>query len=247
MKTGLVSVIIPTYNRAHTITQAIASALEQTYNDLEVIVVDDCSTDSTAEIVRSIMEKDARVTYLKTEVNSGGPAHPKNMGIKHARGEFIAVLDSDDVWSADKIQKQLTLITDTVSVVGCGYTDTKTTYTVSPKSLQRILIKDYMGPGSCFVYKKEVFDIVGLFDENLKSGQDWDMRIRLVMHGYRIDFCKESLVSYAVQSDSVSARSRSRINKDLRAICRKHIRHLIRHPLYGCAHLLYLAARHLRS
>src|SRR6185369_1908456 len=88
----LVSIVIPTYNRAHSITGAIASALAQTYSNLEVIVVDDGSTDGTAAVVQGIA--DPRVSYYAKP--NGGPSAARNFGVSKARGEWVVYLDSDD-------------------------------------------------------------------------------------------------------------------------------------------------------
>src|SRR4030043_1337098 len=101
-----VSVIIPTYNRAHLVGRSIRSVLNQTYQDLEVIVVDDGSKDNTAEIVRGIT--DPRIVFLKHEKNRGVSA-ARNTGLKAARGKYIAFQDSDDEWLPQKLEKQLEL------------------------------------------------------------------------------------------------------------------------------------------
>lgn len=99
-----ISAVIPTYNRSNEVGRAIGSVLSQTYEDLECIVVDDGSSDHTTEKVRAF--QDSRVKYLKHETNRGVSA-ARNTGIEAAKGEYIAFLDSDDEWKADKIEKQL--------------------------------------------------------------------------------------------------------------------------------------------
>ena len=107
MKNPTVSVIIPTYNRAHLVGRAIKSVLNQTYRDFEIIVVDDGSTDNTKDIIKEFQKKDKRIKYIPYEKNKGGSA-ARNTGIKAAKGEYIAFLDSDDEWAyeirkADKL------------------------------------------------------------------------------------------------------------------------------------------------
>ncbi len=101
-----VSVIIPTYNRANLVSRAIKSVLNQTYQDFEIIVVDDCSEDNTEEIVKSF--NDSRIRYIKHKKNKGGSA-ARNTGIKRARGKYIAFLDDDDEWLPSKLEKQIML------------------------------------------------------------------------------------------------------------------------------------------
>ena len=114
-KTPKVSVIIPTYNRAHLVGRAIRSVLNQTYQDFEIIVVDDGSTDNTEEVVKSF--NDPRIRYIRHEKNRGGSA-ACNTGIRAARGEYIAFQDSDDEWLPEKLEKQMQVFENTPTGVG---------------------------------------------------------------------------------------------------------------------------------
>lgn len=98
-----ISVVIPTYNRAKTINKSIKSVLNQTYTNIEVIVVDDCSTDNTETIIKKI--KDKRVKYYKLDCNKGA-CFARNYGIKKATGNYIAFQDSDDIFEKNKLEKQ---------------------------------------------------------------------------------------------------------------------------------------------
>ena len=103
---GLVSVIIPAYNAEKTIDKAIQSAVDQTYRNIEVIVIDDCSTDKTIEKVIFCLQKDDRIKLLKNNINIG-VSESRNRGVKKARGEWIAFLDSDDIWAREKLERQI--------------------------------------------------------------------------------------------------------------------------------------------
>lgn len=103
-----VSVIMPAYNASKYIEEAIESVLAQTYTDFELIVVDDQSKDSTPEKVLAYTEKDSRVKYFRNEKNSGS-SFSRNFGISSAQGEWIALLDCDDIWTPDKLEKQIAL------------------------------------------------------------------------------------------------------------------------------------------
>ncbi|MCP6726787.1 MAG: glycosyltransferase family 2 protein [Patescibacteria group bacterium] len=227
-----VSIIIPTYNRAHVLPRAISSALTQTVQDFEIIVSDDGSTDNTKEIVKAYQSQDARIQYLYQE-HSGGAALPKNAGIQQAKGEYIAVLDSDDEWMPEKLETQLKLFKDSINpklgFVGCDAwfvdsTNTQIYYKIPEYSnvFSNILIRDYMGPGSCIMYKKKVFDDVGLFDTNLKSSQDREMRIRLAQT-YDFAVVHEALVVYHIGNDNItSALQLEKREKDWDYIFKKH-------------------------
>lgn len=118
---GLVSVVIPMYNSGKYITPTIQSVLCQTYNNLEVIVVDDCSKDNSIEVVEGLAKDDARIRCISQEKN-GGAAVARNRGIKEAKGRYIAFLDSDDLWTPDKIEKQLVLMKEKNAVFAyCAY------------------------------------------------------------------------------------------------------------------------------
>ncbi|ART77766.1 glycosyl transferase [Sutcliffiella horikoshii] len=109
MKTNsmdLVSVITPTYNAAKYILDTIRSVKDQTHPNWEMIIVDDCSTDSTREIIHMEMEKDSRIKLIELNEN-GGPAHARNIAFNASNGEFIAFLDSDDLWHPSKLERQL--------------------------------------------------------------------------------------------------------------------------------------------
>ncbi|MCF0210542.1 MAG: glycosyltransferase [Bacteroidales bacterium] len=108
----LFSIITPCYNAGKFIEQTIKSVLSQTYTNWEMLIVDDCSTDNSAEIIKKYAEQDSRIFYYKTEKSSGSPALPRNIGIDNSKGKYIAFLDSDDLWLEDKLEKQYKYLTE---------------------------------------------------------------------------------------------------------------------------------------
>ena len=104
LENALVSVVVPTYNRESTIVRSINSILEQTYQNLECIIVDDGSSDHTKDVVSQI--EDSRVRYIKLNQNRG-PSVARNVGIRESRGDYIAFNDSDDLWLPDKLEIQM--------------------------------------------------------------------------------------------------------------------------------------------
>lgn len=102
----MISVIIPTWNREKTISRAILSVLNQQYRDLEILICDDGSTDDTRSIVAQFAKDDSRIKWIDGK-HTGGPATPRNTGINHAQGEWLAFLDSDDEWVSSKLSSQL--------------------------------------------------------------------------------------------------------------------------------------------
>lgn len=183
-----VSVIIPTHNRANVIQRALHSVLHQTYENLEVIVVDDASTDNTAEIIHAIDDK--RIIFLRQEVRHGA-AVARNIGIHQATGEFIAFQDSDDEWLNEKLEKQMTVMlkaSDRVGVVYSGFLrfeDNAAKYfpskQIEPKSgsiLEPLLSGNFVTTQAVVIRKKCLL-ASGLFDERLPRLQDWELFLRL--------------------------------------------------------------------
>lgn len=111
MKTcPLVSVVTPCYNAASYIGETIDSVISQTYTNWEMIVVDDCSTDKSSDVVQMYSQQDKRISLLSTRTNTGSPAIPRNMGIEYAKGKYIALLDADDIWYPNKLSEQISLM-----------------------------------------------------------------------------------------------------------------------------------------
>lgn len=104
---NLVTIVTPCYNSQQTILQTIESVIKQTYPNWEMLIVDDCSTDGTADIVKRYENIDSRIKYFKTELNSGSPSLPRNIGIDNAQGKYIAFLDADDIWLPNKLELQI--------------------------------------------------------------------------------------------------------------------------------------------
>jgi len=106
----LVSVIIPVFNAQSSISEAIGSVLAQTYQNWEMLVVDNRSTDNSPDVVRGFIQQDRRIRLIESDYNSGGPARPRNTGIRNAQGKYLAFLDSDDLWLPDKLKKEVTFL-----------------------------------------------------------------------------------------------------------------------------------------
>ncbi|TAA72296.1 glycosyltransferase family 2 protein [Planococcus salinarum] len=197
----LVSIVIPTYNRSNLLQKAISSLQTQTYQNIEIIIVDDCSSDDTEEVVRNM--KDARIHYIKHEMNKGG-SEARNTGLRQAGGKFIGFLDSDDQWLPEKLEKQLSLFKKNPSA-GVVYTGVqvvngdKVIETVIPQYKGDLLPKLFEGnclnTTSSILVKKELLIEVGGFDGSLPSCQDWDLYIRLALIT-KFDFVKEPLVLF---------------------------------------------------
>lgn len=194
----LVSVIIPTKNRCRLLVRAIESVWEQTWKNMEVIVVNDNSTDDTAAVLKD--RYGDRITVIHNKESQGG-AIARNQGIALAKGKYIAFLDDDDTWVAEKIEKQINdlVLNPAASVITCSYYSIHTNGT---KNIVRVsfnpelLLQDnYLGGASMYLTTKENLEKIGGFTPGLRSGQDWDLLIRLNEIG-KIQVTDIPLVNY---------------------------------------------------
>jgi len=207
----IVSVIIPTYNRAYLIDKAINSVLSQTYRDYEIIVIDDASTDNTREVVESFT--DSRINYI-FHANNLGVSAARNTGIKASRGKYIALLDSDDEWLPEKLEKQVVILHNESSEVGvvCSWqfnikdNDEYICKGCLPKKegfiYEYLLSKNYLSVPTVLI-RKECFEKVGLFDDLLNGQEDWDMWIRISKY-YKFVLIKIPLVKRRLHPGQIS-------------------------------------------
>lgn len=207
----LVSVIIPTFDREKSIVRAVQSVLEQTYKNIEVIIVDDCSKDNTKNIILSEYSNCPLVTYFCLEKNSGACV-ARNKGIELSHGVYIAFLDSDDVFTPDKIEKQINLLKKERSQlcatnfkrydkndnceIGITYPGTR------DEIINKLLYCNFITTGTLMGYR-ECFKNIK-FDETLPRYQDWDIVIRLCKE-YDISFLQEPTLIQYHQDISITA------------------------------------------
>lgn len=191
----LVSVIIPTYNRAQLLPEAIESVQVQTHTNLEIIVVDDCSSDNTEEVVRELMKDDSRIKYYRLS-KKGNANVARNYGVEKSRGEYLSFLDSDDVYMPEKIGVQLMdMLEDEYDFVICqaGEYDENLKQKIknwvqAPEG--NLTLSTYLQdtkcniPNGAVLWKKKYFNQVGCFDEELKNSQEWLLHFKaLLMEG----------------------------------------------------------------
>jgi len=216
MKNKLTSIILPTYNGEKYIKRAIESVLNQTYQDFEIVVVDDFSKDNTVNIVKDLQKDNPSIKLLCLNENSGGPALPKNKGFEISSGEYISYLDQDDEWFPNKLQEQIDLFTNSpknnLGLVSCGAnlidSDGKCFSIFTPVKKENIfpeiLLRNPIYSNSSVMIKREVINVVGRRDENIKYSEDLDMWIRIAKAGYSIDYIYQSLFRYQFHEDNVT-------------------------------------------
>ena len=215
----LVSVVIPAYNAERFIATTLQSVLSQTYQNLEVIVVDDGSGDRTVEIVDSIAQKDRRVVMLQ-QPNSGVAA-ARNLAIANSTGEFIAPIDADDIWYPENIEKQVRCFERSDFDVGLVYSwsvdidendclqkEARTSH-IEGRVYQTLMLHNFMGNASCSLIRRTCLEKVGnystqLKEQNAQGGEDWELYLR-VAEQYKFRVVPEILVGYRKFAGSMSS------------------------------------------
>ena len=211
-----ISVIIPTFNRAHLLPRAIKSVLDQSYGNFELIVADDASQDHTDMVVKAF--DDARIRYIRLDHNSGTSSVPRNQALKIARGNYMAFQDSDDEWFPEKLEKQIKIFEHASSELGIVYSDmwrvcgTQKRYFAAPSTSKEcdLLFNDVLnysligiGIGTTLI-RKECFSKTGGFDETLPTFIDAELFIRFSKY-FRFHHIGEPLVKYYETDGSTSS------------------------------------------
>lgn len=201
----LVSVIIPAYNSAAYTVETVESVLAQTYRNFEVIVVDDGSTDHTREALAPYAD---RIHYLYK--SNGGACSARNEGIRHAKGEYIACLDCDDLWLPDKLEYSLPVLEQnpdmgfvfslcyTIDSVGKITGEVHYTFELEQAYLGLLMQNFVMAP--TVVMRRSCLEQVGLFDESIFIPADWDLWLRLA-HRFRVGYVNRPLSKYRLASN----------------------------------------------
>lgn len=196
----IVSVIIPTYNRAETISDALLSVTGQSVENIEVLVIDDGSMDKTEAVIGKMAQNDARIKYYRQE--NGGANKARNLGISLAKGKYIAFNDSDDVWRKDKLKKELDCLAKHPGFKGV-FSKFKLHYVhenrvlVAPDKVEQPLFQQLLQANVIntpnFMIEKEVIRSYGGFNETLRRFQDWELALKISKNDH-LYFLDEVLV-----------------------------------------------------
>ncbi|MBW4636136.1 MAG: glycosyltransferase [Iphinoe sp. HA4291-MV1] len=226
-----VSVIIPTYQRAHLLSEAINSVLAQTYKDYEIIVINDGSSDNTTEVLAQFGDcpkgsglKPNRITAIHQ--SHRGVSAARNAGIKASNGQYIAFLDDDDLWETQKLELQIPVL-ESHPEIGLIYSDVlwfneqgflPGSYnnkfpTPNVQAVWTLFINNFI-PTISVVVRRECFDEIGFFDENLTACEDYDLWLRLI-EKWRVYFLNESLARCQISENS--------IQKDIKRVLRNYL------------------------
>ncbi|AFY54117.1 putative glycosyltransferase [Rivularia sp. PCC 7116] len=226
-----ISVIIPVFNGEKTIKETIYSILNQTFQDIEVIISDDGSTDSTLEVVRNI--SDSRIKILSYP--NAGVSASRNRGIYEAKGEYISFIDADDLWTPDKLELQWqALENNSQAAVAYSWTDYISESGQFIKSGRRIkangdvfsklLVINFLENGSNPLIRKEALEKVGSFDESLSSSEDIDLWLKLSID-YEFVCIEKPQIFYRTSMNSLSSNL-----KNMEATSLKVIKRAFRYP-----------------
>lgn len=199
-----VSVVIPTYNRSEMVERAVRSVQAQTYTNLDILIIDDGSTDDTRQHMAALQEDDNRLRYFRHETNRGAQA-ARNSGMRVATGNYIAFLDSDNEWLPQKIEKQMALFTArpaSPGVVYCGFSRVNFEQLVMcnyiPEFRGQIythVLQDWLTDTSTLLVRRELLEKIGGVDETLRAYHEWDLCIRLARE-CEFDFVADCLTIY---------------------------------------------------
>lgn len=209
----MISIVVPVYNTEKYLDEAIGSVLAQTFSDWELLLVDDGSTDNSATICKKYVDQDSRIRYIHK--SNGGQASARNLGIKNARFEWIAFLDSDDLWAPEKLETQIGEIEKEKPdfLYSAGYEmfeDRNVAYNWYFKKFKgddffQILYRSCMVNCNTVLVSKKLLIETGLFDENqlLRGVEDWDLWMRLAKKSKVVFGSEKKLAYYRIHGDGI--------------------------------------------
>lgn len=228
-----VSVLMPVYNGARFVVEAVRSVQAQTVKDWELLVVDDASTDDSMTRLRELSENDSRVKIICRSHNSGSPATPRNDALSRAEGEYIALLDQDDVWLPRKLEIQLRMLA--ADGAGLVYSDANIRY---PDGNERSyaaewgpqhegvvaesLLRGNFIPALTAMMPRAVAKSTGLFDRNLPGVDDYDYWLRIALSGHRFKVWREPLATWMLRDHNMTLDQDAHL-RTVEACLRKHL------------------------
>lgn len=228
-----VSVILPAYNVAAYIEESIASILAQTFNDFEIVVVDDGSTDDTAAIVERYAAHEARIRLVRQP--NGGISAARNQAMRHASGEIMATIDSDDLWEPEFLEAQVSildangeidLVTTNALYLGSRLDGQAVRPYPDPRPAPDLaqILTDENSVFTMTVFRRRVFETIGGFDEQFRTNEDYEFWVRAALAGFRFARNDRPLARYRRRDDSLSSNEVRmlhgvlKVNRKLRAL-----------------------------
>lgn len=233
---SIMTVIMPVYNRGNLLSKSVESVLNQSFLDFELLLIDDCSTDNTWEIINSY--KDPRVKVFKLPFNSGAAA-ARNLGITKSSGNFVSFLDSDDTFEENFLKISLETLQKTANNVGFMWTGRniinkkgahQQTWKPTGTSSYLVFLKDIrIGTGAGITLKREVFDKCGKFNEDLPAAEDTEFFFRISQH-FDFTYTEECLINIYRNSSDRLSRSYIRIARAYNIFLKDHYQEIDKDP-----------------
>ena len=238
-----ISIIITSYNSSKFIKEVVKSILDQTYQNFEIVFVDDCSKDSTYEYLKKIKKKfNKKIVLLKTKKNYGTPSVTRNLGIKNAKGRLICLLDSDDYWEKDKLELQVKAYSNKniIYTTAAKYFDSKNSKSgflintiriflqkffinkINDKGFQWFYIYNPIITSSVLAHRS-VF-IKNLFDEDVNTREDLDLWIRLRKNNHKFYLISKILTSIFRRNDSLTSNLRKELVTLIRSLSNTYLK-----------------------
>lgn len=217
---ALVSIVLPVYNGESFLRQSVESVLNQSYENLELIIVNDCSTDSTEKIVQEYLKKDARVRYVKNVQNMKLP-QSLNIGFEHASGKYLTWTSDDNIFDKYAIEKMITYLekNPAIQLVYCDYDEIDAEGVVkrhvSVKESKYLIYRNVIG--ACFLYRKEVVEKVGTYDTKRFLVEDYEYWLRISLVG-ELAPLHENLYQYRFHENSLTETKKKEIAKALKKV-----------------------------
>lgn len=206
----LVSIVMPTFNDMKFLNRSIKSVLKQTYENIELLIIDDCSSDGTEEFIEKLKLNDSRIKYFKNKKNSGA-AISRNLGVSYAVGEYIAFIDSDDIWFEDKLSRQIEFMIKNSYKFSCTFynkidaegKDLNTIITYPSEVDYEKLLKNNCGNSTVIYNSKELGKI---FIEDIKKRNDYLMWLNVIKKSEKLYCLEEVLSSHRLRPGSISSK-----------------------------------------
>ena len=214
----LVSIIMPAYNAEKYIAEAIDSVLQQSFSAWELIIIDDCSSDATKNIIVTYQNNDKRIKPIYLSKNGGRPSIAKNFGLKKAIGKYIAFLDSDDIWMPEKLAKQVEAMQQNSNCGLCytgGFWIDKQGNQIksflpryrSGNLLYKMLERYELNNQSVLITKQALMSTLGGFNEAIIIGEDYNLFMH-IMNTYKTCSIQEHLIKYRIHSNAITKKTR---------------------------------------
>ena len=209
----IVSIVLPVYNGGHRVGKAIKSVLAQTYDNFELVIVNDCSTDKTSEIVKEISEKDKRIRVINNETNQKLP-RSLNIGFANSCGEYLTWTSDDNSYKPEAIEKMVSYLDNhpNIDMVYSNFNVVKLdgTYISTTRALEPNKMRFENAVGACFLYRKELAEKIGQYDPNLFLAEDYEYWIRAYLHG-KLHHIDDVLYDYGWHDNSLTVTKKNQV------------------------------------